>query len=66
MIIFISTTFFQKMDIKLYSEFTIDKPSYVSDTDYKNLNKIVSIPVSVNENYLGKPLDIYILNIIIL
>jgi hypothetical protein len=51
---------FRMMDIKFFSKFKIDKPIYVSHTDHNKLNKMISIPVSVNENYLGKPLNITI------
>ena len=58
-IIYIQLSFRLK-DKKLLSEFSLDnnKPSHISKLDHTNLlkNKSLTIPISINEDSLGKPL----------
>jgi len=52
---------FHLTDIKLLSEFSIDKPDHVTKFDSSNIEKMLKVPVSVNPDSLGEPLvvDIY-------
>lgn len=53
---------FRKIDSKLLSEFSMDKPNHISITDIASTHKKLNIPISVSENSLGKPLDIVIVD----
>ena len=53
---------FRLIDVKLLSEFSLDKPSHVSVAENVLGEKILNIPVSVNEDYLGKPLTVLVDN----
>lgn len=53
---------FRLKDVKLLSEFSLDKPSHVSVAENVMGEKILNIPVSVNEGYLGKPLTVLVDN----
>jgi len=47
---------FRKLSSKLLSEFTLEKPSYISEGETKLVRKDLTIPMSINENSLGLPL----------
>jgi hypothetical protein len=50
---------FNKLDVKFYSEFKLDKPDYVDNSLHKQVLASTNIPVSINEVYLGKSLTTY-------
>jgi len=54
---------FRLKDVKLLSEFSLDRPSHVSVAEnVMGGEKILNIPVSVNEDSLGKPLTVLVDN----
>ena len=63
-IVYVQISFRQK-DNKLLSEFSLDKPSHIPNTDLISTEKIISLPVSINEDSIGKPLDVTVSNNII-
>ena len=60
-IVYIQVTFRQK-DKKLLSEFSLDNLSLIPKPEFSLVETNLSIPVSINEDYLGKPLPVDILN----
>lgn len=60
-VVYVQLTF-NKLDVKLLSEFLLDKPNYISITDNTSTRKKLNIPISVSENSMGKPLDVVIVN----
>ena len=57
-IVYIETVFRQK-DKKLLSEFRLDKPLYTTKSEIVNTEKELNIPVSINEDSIGKPLSVF-------
>ena len=53
---------FRLKDVKLLSEFSLDRPSHVSVPENIMGEKILNIPVSVNRDSLGKPLTVLVDN----
>lgn len=55
---------FRQKDHKLLSEFSVqkDKPLHISDIDNNLINYSLNIPVSVNEDSIGKPLTVTVTN----
>ena len=56
---------FKSLDVRLFSEFKLNKPIHVSINDFNNTYRKLNIPVSINSDSLGKPLDIQIVNNVI-
>lgn len=53
---------FRQKNKKLLSEFSVDKPSHISKFENILTEKNLTIPVSINEDYIGKPLLVNISN----
>lgn len=55
---------FRRQDKKFLSEFSIqkDKPIYISDVENDFIKDNLTIPISVNEDSLGKPLNVKVTN----
>lgn len=60
-IVYIQISFTQK-DKKLLSEFSLEKPTYISKFENILTQKSLTVPVSVNEDSIGKPLSVDIDN----
>ena len=56
---------FKQLDIRLLSEFILNKPKHITINDFNNTYRKLNIPVSINSDSLGKPLDIQIVNNVI-
>lgn len=51
---------FKQQDIKLLSEFKIEKPSHIPISYTDRIKRGLNIPMSVDKTYLGKPLNLVI------
>ena len=60
-IVYIQITLRQK-DKKLLSEFSLEKPSHIAKHEIASVETTLFIPASINEDYLGKPLPVNVLN----
>ena len=54
-----------RQDTQLLSEFKLNKPEYVKTSELTNVSNTLKIPVSINEDSIGKPLDTIVSNNII-
>ena len=60
-IYYINLIFYQQ-DRKLLSEFALTKPSHISNCENSLTADILTVPISVNEDSIGKPLGVTVVN----
>lgn len=60
-ILYIQVSFIQQ-DRKLLSEVSLVKPSHISNYENLLVKDVLTVPISVNEDYIGKPLGVTIVN----